>query len=122
MGYACYEHNGRDQGYGVPCVCDHPDCEKVIHRGIAYACGDDPMENCGLFFCSEHRSHDVDPEAEYTDFNRHEFGVCERCANHEPAFDPKPDTDEWVQWKLNDESWAEWREKNPGWVAEHSRK
>jgi hypothetical protein len=54
MGYACYERNGRDQGYGVPAKCDHPECNKDIDRGIGYACGGDPMENCGLFFFAEH--------------------------------------------------------------------
>jgi hypothetical protein len=31
----------RDIGYGVPAYCDHPDCHKKIHRGIAYVCGEE---------------------------------------------------------------------------------
>jgi hypothetical protein len=121
MGYSCYQLHGRDQGYGVPCKCDHPDCDEEIHRGIAFACGGNPMENCGLFFCNKHRSHDVDPEAEYTESNSHEFGVCERCAADQPAFDPKPDIQEWIDWKLTDESWSGWRAENPDWVAKHQQ-
>lgn len=123
MGYAVYELNGRDQGYGVPAKCDHPGCDEDIHRGVAYACGGDPTENCGLFFCGKHRCHDVDPEADYTPETSHNFGVCERCADPEaPPFDPSPDTDEWIQWKLTDESWAGWRAENPKWVEAQKAK
>ena len=96
------EKMGRDIGYGVPAICDHPDCNKEIDRGLAYVCcnqepygGDD---GCGLYFCEDHR--DIS-------------GKCERCQRDEDPFEPKPDTQEWIQHKLNDESWAEWREKNP---------
>ena len=48
MGYGCYtSSSGRDQGYGVPAKCDHPGCDEDIDRGIAFACGDDPMETVG---------------------------------------------------------------------------
>ena len=47
MGYACYERNGRDQGYGVPAKCDHPGCDADIDRGIAYACGGEPTDTKG---------------------------------------------------------------------------
>lgn len=116
MGYGCYERGGRDQGYMVPAICDHPDCSAEIDRGIGYACGDDPMENCGLFFCHDHKRHDVDPEAEWADGNRHQFGVCERCAADHPAFDPSPDTEYWCAWKMNHESWGGWRSENPDFV------
>lgn len=116
MGYGCYEKGGRDQGYNVPAQCDHPGCDKEIDRGMAYACGGDPMENCGLFFCHDHKRHDVDSEAEYTDETRHQFGVCEHCANGEQPFDPKPDIEYWRAWKMNHESWAQWREDNPDFV------
>lgn len=122
MGYACYKGpwpRNRDQGYGVPAKCDYPGCDADIDRGIAYACGGDPMENCGLFFCYEHKRHDVDPEAEWSDENRHQFGVCERCAKGEPSFDPSPDTPEWVHHKLTDDSWAQWRAENPEWVTDN---
>jgi len=109
MGYQCYEHNGRDQGYGVPCQCDHPGCNEKIHRGVSYACGGDPMENCGLFFCGKHRANYPDDESN---------GVCERCADPDAMpFEPKPDIQEWIDWKLTDESWSKWRAENPEWVA-----
>ncbi|TDH36321.1 hypothetical protein E2A64_10230 [Pseudohoeflea suaedae] len=107
MGYQCYEHNGRDQGYGVPAICDHPGCNERIHRGVSYACGGDPMENCGLFFCGKHRANYPDDAS---------LGVCERCAIPARPFKRKPDIPEWTDWKLNDPSWAEWRAANPEWV------
>jgi len=111
MGYACYEHNRRDQGYCVPAICDHPSCNKRIHRGIYYACGGDPMEYCGLFFCDEHRANYLDGERN---------GVCERCADPNAApFTPKPDIQEWIDWKLTDESWSDWRASHPDWMAEY---
>lgn len=118
MGYQCYEMNGRDQGYGVPAKCDHPDCDEDIDRGMGYVCGGDPTENCGLFFCNKHRSHDKDPEADWSDDNRHDFGVCERCARGLEPFDPKPDTQEWVNHKLTCPSWEAWRLENPKWVKQ----
>ena len=27
----------RDIGYGVPSICDHPKCNKEIHRGLSYS-------------------------------------------------------------------------------------
>jgi len=95
-------HDGRwdrDIGYGVPAICDHPECSKEIDRGLAYVCcgqeaygGDD---GCGLFFCGEHQG---------------DGGKCERCAADEKPFDPSPDTEEWTNHKATDPSWAEWRE------------
>lgn len=120
MGYACYEHNGRDQGYGVPAKCDHPGCDKDIDRGIGYACGSDPMENCGLFFFGEHSQHDKTfvPEAEQ---ERHDWGVCERCAKeYAEPFEPSPDTQEWIDHKMTDPTWQQWRDENPEWVAAHT--
>jgi len=32
-------------------------------------------------------------------------------------FEPKPDIQEWIDWKLTDESWSKWRAENPEWVA-----
>lgn len=49
---------GREIGYGVAATCDHPKCEKEIHRGLAYCCGEldgvDGEHGCGLYFCGEH--------------------------------------------------------------------
>lgn len=114
-----YDDNWRRWvGYGVPAICDHPGCGADIDRGLAHVCGDDVYggeHGCGLFFCGDH-------------FSRHHglldmpANLCERCvaghkanddhASFEP-FDPTPDTREWVDWMLTDESWAEWRAENP---------
>ena len=97
----------RDIGYGVPAVCDHPDCNNEIDRGLSYVCGGEPYggdHGCGLFFCDEHmylNTHDGEPQ------------MCERCCDGEKPFTPKPDVQEWVLWKLTDDSWAQWREDNP---------
>lgn len=102
----------RDIGYGVPCKCDHPGCDKTIHRGLAYVCGGEPHggdEGCGLFFCGDHLRIGVEGK---------EQQVCERCAKGEPPFEPKPDVAEWLRWKLRDVSWRQWRDENPTAVDE----
>ncbi len=102
----------RDIGYGVPAICDHPDCSKKIDRGLAYVCGGEPYGGeygCGLFFCESHLLYDV----EKVD------GIqkCEQCLCGEARFDPKPDSLQWVRFKLKDKSWKQWREENPDEVA-----
>ena len=96
----------RDIGYGVPAVCDHPECNAQIDRGLAYVCCDEQPhggEGCGLFFCDEHRSFAssggvlIQP------------AKCDRCLCGEPPYDPKPDVPEWVDHKETHESWAQWR-------------
>jgi hypothetical protein len=107
----------RDIGYGVPAVCDHPDCDKEINRGLSYVCGGAPYggdEGCGLYFCHEHL---------FVDENRDEPVVlCERCHAGQLPYLPKPDTLEWVEWKLTDESWQQWRDENPETVKELSER
>ena len=103
MGWAVgYDENwGRDIGYGVPAVCDHPQCSAKIDRGLSYVCGNDVMggeRGCGLYFCSEHLT------------GRHR--LCERCACNGESFDPKPDVEEWTRHKMTDPSWAAWRKAN----------
>ena len=91
----------RDIGYGVPSICDHPECSEKIHRGLGHVCGSDPYggeTGCGLFFCDRHMSY---------------LGLCERCLDSLSPFEPKPDTIEWIKWKLTHESWARWRSENP---------
>ena len=34
----------RDIGYGVPAICDDPECEREIDRGQSCVCGGDRME------------------------------------------------------------------------------
>lgn len=93
----------RDIGYGVPAWCDHPDCNAVIDRGLAYVCaGQVPYggAGCGLYFCGEHREWSEQIQAT----------ACERCAaNSDSLFDPKPDHPDWINHKATDPSWAEWR-------------
>lgn len=113
MGWAIAEREGRHIGYGVPATCDYPGCVDHIDRGLGYACGGGVMgdaENCGLFFCSAHRTNFI-PDA---DDNGGEW-FCDRCANDQPPFDPTPDVDEWVQHVLTDDSWAQFRTENPDW-------
>ena len=98
----------RDIGYGVPAVCDHPGCDNRIDRGLSYVCGGDVYggeHGCGLFFCGEHL------------FFGPENWACERCLNDGDPFEAKPDSLEWVAWKLSDESWEQWRSENPDGVA-----
>jgi len=89
--------NDRDIGYGVPALCDHPECNNVIDRGLYYVC-----VGCGLFFCADHL-HIVSSG----------FQSCERCLSKKPPFEPKQDIKEWVHFKLHDSRWIKWREENP---------
>ena len=107
MGWAVgYDPNWRrDVGYGVPAICDHPGCGTAIDRGLGYVCGGRPYggeEGCGLFFCDEHLL-----------VGGKGFQQCDRCLDGEPPFDPTPDTREWLDWKLTDESWEVWRDEHP---------
>ena len=109
----------RDIGYGVPAICDYPGCNAGIHRGLSYVCGGEPYgggTGCGLFFCGKHLAYydTGDEEEEFTS------QLCTRCGHGLKAFDPKPDTSEWIAWKLTDISWEEWRAENPEFVKLHS--
>ena len=112
----------RDIGYGVPAICDHPECKKEIDRGLSYVCGNDMYggeHGCGLHFCEKHRSNYVYLDEEGND----SIPVCERCADPDGSwFEAKPDTKEWIDWKLTDESWGPWREENPEKVADMRQK
>jgi hypothetical protein len=87
----------RDIGYGVPALCDHPQCYELIDRGLGYVCGNEEPyggeDGCGLYFCTEHGGGTL----------------CSRCRNSKPPFKPKRDTAEWIRHKETDPSWAEWR-------------
>jgi len=109
MGWAVgYDPNWkRDIGYGVPAICDYPECGEAIDRGLSFVCGGMPYggeAGCGLFFCGRHLLGAIPQQ-------------CARCAQEEPPFDPTPDTREWIEWKLADESWGPWRDENPEAVA-----
>lgn len=115
MGYSVYEDRdahdhgvSRWAGYGVPAVCDWPTCSTEINRGLGFKCerryietedGEEIEEDgCGLYFCIEH--------------------LALGCVPEHDGFTPKPDTAEWEQWMLTDESWEPWREEHPEVVAQ----
>lgn len=110
----------RDIGYGVPATCDFPGCGGAIDRGLAFVCGGEPYggeRGCGLFFC------DDCPRFTRKDGDRHVY-VCSRCNKGRPPYEPTPDTAEWIEHKLTDESWGPWRDENPEavgamWRATH---
>lgn len=99
----------RDIGYGVPSICDQPECNEEIDRGLAFVCGGEPYggeHGCGLYFCGRHLAIGLDfPQ------------ICERCYGDKPPFTPKPDTAHWIIHKLLDDSWERWRRENPEEVA-----
>jgi len=112
MGWSVGEgKDGRDIGYGVPALCDHPDCNEQIDRGLSYVCGmintDGEDRGCGLHFCKDHLGYSP------------KFGqLCGRCYPRLKApFTRKPDLPERNEHKLTDESWAQWRAENPDQVA-----
>lgn len=104
----------RDIGYGVPAICDRPRCGTAIDRGLSYVCGSEPFggeRGCGLYFCEQH----------LTGFRKDGdrwVHVCGRCDKRRPPYEPTPDTAEWLNWKLTDESWEPWRQENPGAVEQ----
>jgi len=100
----------RDIGYGVPAICDYPGCDKEIDRGLAHVCGSDPFGGdygCGLYFCSEHLIYRKPRGSDRM------IQLCPRCYRYKSPYKPKPNTKEWIKWKLTDKSWAEWRKENP---------
>lgn len=51
------DSKGRPRGYAVEAVCDYPDCEAIIDRGLSYACGGQHGEDeysCEGYFCPSH--------------------------------------------------------------------
>lgn len=125
MGYQVYEVGKRWGGYGVPAICEQPECKKSIDRGVSYACGGEPFSEygCDLYFCSEHLyytgiqddgeicKHEEDCDCEI-------YQLCERCASGGPSFDYKPERKTWVRHLLKHSSWKEWRDNNPQEVEE----
>lgn len=90
--------NKRDVGYGVPAVCEHPDCSESIDRGMSFACGGGfPSDGCGRYFCISHGGG----------------WQCSACKAGTDAHPLKPDTREWLTHKLTDSSWARWRNEKP---------
>lgn len=123
MGWEIGESEGRDVGYGVPAICEHPYCDKRIDRGLAHVCGGmhgSSDGGCGRYFCGDHLFHGCFGMDEMTDEQIDEADtnqICVACAAGQEPYPMKPDTLDWVSWKLNDESWQQWRDENPDEVA-----
>ncbi len=96
----------RDIGYAVPAVCDHPRCNEAIDRGMAYVCGGQAYGGdygCGLFFCAKHLYFGRSADAPQ---------LCKKCLRYDKKlYKPKPDTKEWIDWKMTDPSWSKWRKE-----------
>ena len=133
MGYQIYKVGPRWGGYGVPAICEHPECNEEIDRGVSFACGGEPFseEGCDKYFCSKHLYYTYIDKCEDDEEKgkkcEHEedcecimIQVCQRCKDGEESFDYKPETKEWVDYLLTHESWEEWRKNNPDEVAKLS--
>jgi len=103
-----YDENwNRDIGFDVPATCDHPDCNKTIHRGVEHVCGGEPYggdAGCGLYFCENHLEKKV---LETT--GNEVTPVCAQCSSGKTPFEPTPDADEWINYKQTSHYWAGWR-------------
>ncbi len=69
------DSKGRHIGYAYEAICDHEGCDKQIHRGLSYACGDmhgDDELSCEKYFCEEHRMN-------FVDLYGREVRVCDKC-------------------------------------------
>ena len=101
----------RDIGYGVPAICDHPDCNARIDRGLDYTCCDcwpyGGDRGCGLYFCGKHQY-----------FTEKHNQLCARCLRGNPPYKPKPDLPEWTDHKMTCPSWEQWRSEHPNAVSE----
>lgn len=76
-------------GYGVPCICEHPECNASIDRGMDYLC-----PKCRLAFCGEHGGSG---------------GKCPNCEDKGEIYPVKPESTEWLKHLRSDDSWAGWR-------------
>lgn len=84
MGWAhCgQDSQGRDIGYGVEAVCDHPGCTTKIDRGLSYVCGDMHGEDewsCEKYFCTEHRTGLITEPSSDQHGRVHYINVCKPC-------------------------------------------
>lgn len=100
----------RDIGYGVVALCDYPECNKEIDRGLSYVCANEEPrggDGCGLYFCGKHHNHwrNIDDDDDALAM------CCERCAKGEKPFPAKPDLPLWTFFKKVDPSWKKWRKK-----------
>lgn len=75
--YCGKDSRGREIGYAIEAVCDHPGCNAKIDRGLSYACGGWHGEYdyfCEKYFCQEHLYYSDHPEAEKP--------VCKECYDY----------------------------------------
>ena len=116
MGYQVYKVGKRFGGYGVPAICEHPDCKEEIDRGMSYACGEEPFSEygCDRYFCSKH----TEIHCFNTGSSRKCIEVCERCDKYKSPFPYKPEHPDWIKHISKDKSWKEWRDKNPKFLEE----
>lgn len=125
MGYQVYKVGERFGGYGVPAICEQPECTKEIDRGMSFACGDEPFSEygCDRYFCSEHRYYvyfkDNGARCRHqNDCGCHAVELCKRCKNGKSPFPYKPEHPDWIKHILTDKTWAQWRKNNPKKVKE----
>ena len=89
MGWAnCGEDSkGRSIGYAHDAICDHPDCNEEIDRGLSYACGGmhgnkDRYGNCDVvcegYFCGKHLVYVTIKDCYFG--KDHDIEVCQECA------------------------------------------
>ena len=74
--YCGTDSEGRHIGYGIGAKCDHPQCNRIIDRGLAYACGGwhGACEvSCEHYFCETHKSNYVHTTHGITT-------ICDECA------------------------------------------
>lgn len=110
----------RDIGYGVPAVCDQPDCGESIDRGLSFVCGGEPYGGeygCGLYFCGQHLLGEVESLPAVGESQTYPVPVCDRCEVAAEPYEPTGDVAVWIAHKLTDKSWARWRAENPDEVA-----
>lgn len=133
MWYAVYEVWDRYWWYGVPAICEHPDCNEEIDRWMSYACWWEPFSEfwCDRYFCSKHLSNeyfdedwfvlsDHAPDEAYDSAKC--VDICEKCKRNEEPFPYKPEHKKWIKHLLKDPSWKEWRDNNPEKVEEFKNK
>jgi len=73
MGYAFYERDGMERGYGVEDTCHADGCHRTIDRGLAYLC-----YGCTQYFCGDHLGYWADEPLEC--FAGLSTQVCAGCA------------------------------------------
>jgi hypothetical protein len=80
MGYAQYNFDDGfgARGYAVDDVCNHPECDEEIDRGMAYLC-----YGCTKYFCPKHLmaaySSDGNTVIEFDCFAGVSSQCCQQC-------------------------------------------